>query len=299
MDWTALAEGGVVFMNPPWGRDIDKFIKKAYEESLKGLTVVCVIPTSTDTKYWTNYVSKSSEVRLFEGRLHYVREDGHTGPCTKGSAIVIFQKKSDTDSLPKYSTILKDHLNEFDVDDTPQRKRIKNEVHPAIPDFGGGSKLNAGNLSNEIIDLSAYNFQDMFNTVENSSDGGGGKTDAVEENPLTKELIGKMMIAELRDRCSKLGLPTQGVSKANLKVQLIDSLSVSEPKNETDASTNDIELEDAFSEVELEDYSATCTHCSCVTDLVYNKHTGETICKDGCEEMDPETGSDDECPSSD
>jgi site-specific DNA-methyltransferase (adenine-specific) len=36
-------------MNPPYGKEIGKFVKKAYEESLKGATVVCLIPSRTDT----------------------------------------------------------------------------------------------------------------------------------------------------------------------------------------------------------------------------------------------------------
>ena len=45
---------GVCWMNPPYGREIGKFIKKAYEESLKGVTVVCLIPSRTDTIWCMN-----------------------------------------------------------------------------------------------------------------------------------------------------------------------------------------------------------------------------------------------------
>src|SRR6266542_472113 len=41
-----------VFLNPVYGRQIGKFIKKAYEESLKGCIVVCLIPSRTDSKYF-------------------------------------------------------------------------------------------------------------------------------------------------------------------------------------------------------------------------------------------------------
>ena len=48
--------GHRVFMNPPYGRGIGKWIKKAYEEGEKaGTTVVCLIPSRTDTKYWHEY----------------------------------------------------------------------------------------------------------------------------------------------------------------------------------------------------------------------------------------------------
>src|SRR5439155_26774834 len=40
------------WMNPPYGREIGKWIKKAYEESQRGAVVVCLLPSRTDTKWW-------------------------------------------------------------------------------------------------------------------------------------------------------------------------------------------------------------------------------------------------------
>ena len=52
---------GVCWMNPPYGKDIGKWMEKAYNESLNGVIVVCLIPARTDTKYWHNYCFKASE----------------------------------------------------------------------------------------------------------------------------------------------------------------------------------------------------------------------------------------------
>jgi predicted transcriptional regulator len=41
---------GNCFMNPPYGREIYKWIKKAYDSSLHGTVVVCLLPARTDTK---------------------------------------------------------------------------------------------------------------------------------------------------------------------------------------------------------------------------------------------------------
>ena len=38
-------------MNPPYGRQIKKWIAKAHRESLRGAIVVCLIPARTDTRY--------------------------------------------------------------------------------------------------------------------------------------------------------------------------------------------------------------------------------------------------------
>lgn len=62
--------GHVVFMNPPYGREISKWIKKAYEESKNGAIVVCLIPSRTDTAYWHDYVMKG-EIRFIRGRLKF------------------------------------------------------------------------------------------------------------------------------------------------------------------------------------------------------------------------------------
>ena len=65
-DWT-----GTCFMNPPYGRDIGNWVKKAHDSSLKGTTVVCVLPARTDTRWWHHYVAKADEVRFLAGRLKF------------------------------------------------------------------------------------------------------------------------------------------------------------------------------------------------------------------------------------
>ena len=61
-----------VFVNPPYDRDIGKWMKKAYEESQKGITVVCLIQgRSSDTRWWHDYVMKADEIRYIKDRLHF------------------------------------------------------------------------------------------------------------------------------------------------------------------------------------------------------------------------------------
>ena len=61
---------GVVWMNPPYGREIQNWLKKAHESSTYGVTVVCLIPARTDTRWWHEYVVKH-EVRFVKGRLKF------------------------------------------------------------------------------------------------------------------------------------------------------------------------------------------------------------------------------------
>src|SRR5579862_9333292 len=42
---------GKVFVNPPYGRAIGRWVRKAFEASLDGALVVCLVPARTDT-HW-------------------------------------------------------------------------------------------------------------------------------------------------------------------------------------------------------------------------------------------------------
>jgi site-specific DNA-methyltransferase (adenine-specific) len=61
---------GKVFMNPPYGREIGKWVKKAWEESLKGALVVCLLPARVDTRWWHEYARKG-HVYFLQGRLKF------------------------------------------------------------------------------------------------------------------------------------------------------------------------------------------------------------------------------------
>jgi phage N-6-adenine-methyltransferase len=80
-----------VFMNPPYGREQGEWVKKAYEESLKGATVVCLLKAATDTKWWHEYVMRAKEVRFIKGRVHFQYQGVDLGPAPFPSCIVVFQ----------------------------------------------------------------------------------------------------------------------------------------------------------------------------------------------------------------
>lgn len=64
-DWT-----GPAWMNPPYGREIGRWMHKANKEALNGITTVCLVPARTDTKWWHDYVIQH-EVRFIKGRLKF------------------------------------------------------------------------------------------------------------------------------------------------------------------------------------------------------------------------------------
>lgn len=65
-------EGETVFCNPPYGRELAEWVKKAYEEGQKpGTTVVLLIPSRTDTRFFHDYILGKAEIRFLKGRLKF------------------------------------------------------------------------------------------------------------------------------------------------------------------------------------------------------------------------------------
>ena len=61
----------VVFMNPPYGSEIAKWMAKGHEAALyEGATVVWLVPARTDTTWWHKYAMKH-EIRFLRGRLKF------------------------------------------------------------------------------------------------------------------------------------------------------------------------------------------------------------------------------------
>lgn len=78
----------IVFMNPPYGGNTGKWLRKAWHESQQESVIVCLIVSSTDRSYWHDYIFPyASEIRWLRGRLRFGQTDS-TAPFA--SAIVIF-----------------------------------------------------------------------------------------------------------------------------------------------------------------------------------------------------------------
>lgn len=92
-----------MFCNPPYGRNINEWVKKGYEESQKpGTVVVMLIPARTDTSYFHDYIlhGKAAEIRFLRGRLKFTDEDGNAKDSAPfPSAVVIWRSKDMGQSL--------------------------------------------------------------------------------------------------------------------------------------------------------------------------------------------------------
>ena len=64
----------IVFMNPPYGKEISKWVEKA--NNSKGI-IVGLLPARTDTKWFHNYVYGKAELRFIKGRIRFI--DAVTG----------------------------------------------------------------------------------------------------------------------------------------------------------------------------------------------------------------------------
>lgn len=78
---------GACWMNPPYGREIGRWVKKAYESATKnGATVVCLLPARTDTAWWHDYCMRGY-ITFIRGRLKF---GGNRNSAPFPSAVVVF-----------------------------------------------------------------------------------------------------------------------------------------------------------------------------------------------------------------
>lgn len=92
---------GVCWMNPPYGRTIGLWVAKAFAESRRGATVVCLLPARTDTQWFHDYVMRASEIRLVRGRLKFGAAE-NSAPFP--SAVVVFRPGPESET-PKLLTM--------------------------------------------------------------------------------------------------------------------------------------------------------------------------------------------------
>lgn len=83
-NWT-----GVCWCNPPYGRKIGDWVRKASESAGAGATVVMLLPARTDTKWFHKYIYGRAEIRFVRGRLKF---GGSQNAAPFPSMVVIFKR---------------------------------------------------------------------------------------------------------------------------------------------------------------------------------------------------------------
>ncbi len=90
-DWSTSPDKWV-FVNPPYGRAIPRWVDKAIAEKRKGARVVMLLFASTDTRWFERAWSEASEIRFYTGRLRFINPEnpGLNSPAPKGSCVFVF-----------------------------------------------------------------------------------------------------------------------------------------------------------------------------------------------------------------
>ena len=83
--------GETVFCNPPYGREIGKWVEKCHAESENAI-VVMLIPARTDTAYFHDYIYGKAEIRFIRGRLKFALNGAVKGNAPFPSMIVVWNK---------------------------------------------------------------------------------------------------------------------------------------------------------------------------------------------------------------
>lgn len=80
--------GEICWMNPPYGREIGKWVAKAYSATdWENTKVVCLLPARTDTRWFHDYCVKG-QIEFIRGRLKF---GGQKSPAPFPSMIVVFK----------------------------------------------------------------------------------------------------------------------------------------------------------------------------------------------------------------
>lgn len=86
-DWS----GERVFMNPPYGREIYAWTRKAREEAARGALVVGLLPASTDLAWWHEDVVGHAEVRYIRGRVRFLTGGPYRASGFFASVVVVWR----------------------------------------------------------------------------------------------------------------------------------------------------------------------------------------------------------------
>lgn len=81
---------GIVWCNPPYGRNIGSWVRRGLLASVSGALVVMLLPARTDTRWFHEYIyhRNNVEIRFLRGRLHF-GESKNSAPFP--SMIVVFR----------------------------------------------------------------------------------------------------------------------------------------------------------------------------------------------------------------
>jgi phage N-6-adenine-methyltransferase len=97
LHWTEADDGlshpwcGMIFVNPPYSRALPKWVAKCAAEADAGATVVGLVPSRTDTRWWHDHIAGRADVVMIKGRLRF---SGRKMSAPFPSALVIWNDQA-------------------------------------------------------------------------------------------------------------------------------------------------------------------------------------------------------------
>lgn len=80
VNWAELAHDGLVFCNPEYGDNLDRFAAKVAQEAIRGAEIITLTPSRTDTGWWHTLAGAADSGLFLKGRITFI--DTETGePC--------------------------------------------------------------------------------------------------------------------------------------------------------------------------------------------------------------------------
>ena len=90
VSWHQLAER--VWLNPPYGRKVGHWVKKAAVESAHGCRVVVLTMARVDTQWWQMWATKAAQIIFIKGRVHFEQAGVSLGASPAPSAVLVFDE---------------------------------------------------------------------------------------------------------------------------------------------------------------------------------------------------------------
>lgn len=63
---------GLVYVNPPYSREVVAWMQKAVKEARRGVEIVMLVAARTDTIWWHKYATKAKRICFWRGRLKFL-----------------------------------------------------------------------------------------------------------------------------------------------------------------------------------------------------------------------------------
>lgn len=94
INWAeAYPDVHAIWLNPPYGRGVGKWMEHCYTMSLRGHQLIAaLVMARTDTKWWHEYCMKAQTIYLIKGRIRFIGSDGIAGNSAPApSAVVVWR----------------------------------------------------------------------------------------------------------------------------------------------------------------------------------------------------------------